>query len=556
MSLLDLKSFIKGIKPFDNLNEEELQETASNLDVVYFKENTNLLSPDVKPEFLYFIIKGLIEEKFEDEIFSIYSANEFFDPISLIENKIKHNFNTKQETICYALPKDIFLKIMYQNEELERYFFSSISEKLNINIQNEQNKKLLDFAVAKVEDAYLQKPLYVKENDTIHYTVAKIIDNKVQSALVKRSDGEIGIVTDSDFVKKALLNKIDLNSSISQIATYGLKHIEASDFLFNAQLTMSKYNLKRLIVKRDDEITGILDIVSLNSFFASHSHSTSRLIENALTIEELKKASGKFIRTIRTLYEKGVKVRHISKLISTLNEKLFNKLFELTAPEQLKENSCLVIMGSEGRSEQILRTDQDNALVLNDSCDISDEDLNIFTTTFVEYLVDFGYPLCDGNIMVSNPFWTKRQKDFKDTIFNWIHSPSEENYMNLAIFYDAVSVSGDKKLLLDLKEYMFKVCEHAPSFYQFFAKPMLSFETPLGFFSDFVLDTNKHKDELDIKKGGIFSIVHGVRSLAIENHIEVTNTVERLKELNNKGILDREFTSEIIESFNFLLSIP
>ena len=121
--------------------------------------------------------------------------------------------------------------------------------------------------------------------------------------------------------------------------------------------------LKRLVVRKEGEIVGILDIVSLSSFFASHTHSTSMLIEEAKTVEELKEASSKFIRTIRVLYEKGVKVRYISKLISQLNNKLFQKLFELTAPEELKTKSALIIMGSEGRSEQILRTDQDNALI-------------------------------------------------------------------------------------------------------------------------------------------------------------------------------------------------
>ena len=334
-----------------------------------------------------------------------------------------------------------------------------------------------------------------------------------------------------------------------------IKYIEATDFLFNAQLQMAKHNLKRLVVKKEGQIIGILDIVSLSSFFASHTHSTSRLIEDAKTIEELKEASSKFIRTIRVLYEKGVKVRYISKLISQLNEKLFEKLFELTAPEELKLKSTLIIMGSEGRSEQILRTDQDNALILSDDCSMDYNEIMKYTKTFTEHLVEFGYPLCDGNIMVSNPFWVQNITNFKETIFNWIHKPSEENYMYLAIFYDAVAISGDKELLNTLKEYLFTVCENAPSFYPFFAKSVVSFETPLGLFSDFVVDKTNHKDELDIKKGGIFPIVHGVRTLAIEKNLKVTNTVERLKELNDIGILDREFTNELIESFNFLLTL-
>ena len=447
MSLLEIKSFISSIKPFDCLKGGELEEVCSHLDIVYFKNDIEVLTPHKQVEYLYFIIKGVVQEKDEDEVISVYSENEFFNPLILIRNEIKHTYITVQETICYMLPKDIFLKYMYQNDEIESYFFATISQKLNNSINNEKSKELLSFAVAKVEDAFIQKPIYVNEDETIHNTVKRLIKNKVESMLVERSDGEIGIVTDSDLVKKAMYNRLDLDTPVSKIATYGLESINATDFLFNAQLVMSKKKLKRLLVKKDEKILGTLDIVSLNSYFASHTHSTSSLIDNAVSIEELRDASERFIKTIRTLYEKGIKVRYISKLVSQLNEKLFEKLFELTAPEELKENSSLIIMGSEGRSEQILRTDQDNALILKDSCTMEKNSIMEYTKSFTEYLSDFGYPLCDGNIMVSNPFWVKTQTEFKDIIYEWITKPSEEGFMNLAIFYDAINVTGEDKLL-------------------------------------------------------------------------------------------------------------
>jgi len=555
MSLLEIKSFISNIKPFDCLEKSALDEICDNLDIVYFKNNIEVLKPYTDVEYLYFIIKGVVQEKSDDEIISVYSDNEYFNPLILIRNEIKHTYTTVQETICYALSKELFLKHMYQNEIMESYFYSTISQKLNSSIQNEKNKELLSFAVAKVEDAYLQKPIYVNEGETIHNTVTRLIDNKVESILVERADGEIGIVTDSDFVKKAILNRIDLDTPISEITTYGLITISADDFLFNAQLIMSKNRLKRLLVKRDNKIVGTLDVVSLNSFFASHTYSTSSLIDNAVTIDELKDASTRFIRTIRTLYEKGIKVKYISKLISQLNEKLFEKLFELTAPEELQKNSSLIIMGSEGRSEQILRTDQDNALILNNDISMSKDDILLYTKKFTEYLLDFGYPLCDGNVMVSNPYWVKTTKEYSDTIFDWITKPSEKGFMNLAILYDAISVAGDEKLLFEIKEYIFKISNNANTFYPFFAKPILSFETPLGLFSDFVVGKESHKDELDIKKGGIFPIVHGVRSLAIEKQLNPTSTFERLKELHSLGVIDEEFQYELIESFNYLLTL-
>ena len=124
----------------------------------------------------------------------------------------------------------------------------------------------------------------------------------------------------------------------------------------------SKHGLKRVVVKNDhDEIVGILDQISLSSFFATNTFAVSNQIINAETLEELKEASHSFIKIIKSLNAKGVKIEFISKLINQLNKKLLDKLYKILAPKELIGKSCLVVMGSEGRAEQILRTDQDNA---------------------------------------------------------------------------------------------------------------------------------------------------------------------------------------------------
>lgn len=559
MGVLEHKSFLQKITPFNLLDGYHLDLLVADLDIVYFKADTKILSSYTKPEFLYFIIKGLVQELKEDEVVAVYGNNEYFDPISLIQNNAKHNFITSQETICYALKAEVFLSILYANDELESYFFQTISKKLNTGIQNEQNKEFLNFMMARVGDAYLQKPIFCDENIGIYDAVLLLKNQKGSSILVNGSDGKIGIVTDTDFREKIVLNRLSFDEPIKTITSWGLRTVDKNEFLFNAQLSMNKYGVKRLIVTENKEdiitIIGILDLISLTSFFASHSYLVVLKLDNAQNIAELQKASESFIKVIRILYAKGVKVRYISKMISQLNNKLFAKLFDILAPDNLKAQSALIIMGSEGRGEQILRTDQDNGLILSNSCDIAQNVIDQFTKDFTHHLVSFGYPLCEGNIMVSNPFWCKKVSDFKETIFDWIHTQNEENFMNLAIFYDAVTVCGDEKLLIETKEYLMSTASFTPSFHTFFAKPLLSFETPLSMFANFIVGKKEHKNELDLKKGGIFPIVHGVRSLALEYSITETNTVERLKILNNKEILDRETTSELIESFTFLLSL-
>lgn len=552
------KKFISNIHPFNNLNTFELDDLVEDLDIVYFKANSIVQAQDSNPEFLYFVLKGLIQEINDDEVLSVYSKGEIFDSVSLIKNHSKNSFVAIEESICYALKKERFMQILSSNQQLENYFFQSISDKLNNNILNEKNKDMANIMIAKVKDAKVHKAVVVDTNKTI-FEAAKIIkQEKIPTLLLKDEAGEMYIVTDSDFRQKVILNRMDYDDLVVKIASKGLIYINEDDFLFNAQLQMAKHGLKRVVVKNDhDEIVGILDQISLSSFFATNTFAVSNQIINAETLEELKEASHSFIKIIKSLNAKGVKIEFISKLINQLNKKLLDKLYKILAPKELIGKSCLVVMGSEGRAEQILRTDQDNALIISDDCSISEEKLREFTHLFTETLVDFGFPRCEGNIMVSNPYWCRKQSDFKELIYEWVNSPSGDNFMNIAIFYDALCVSGDIEIIKELKNYLFKISSNSQSFYTNFARVINSFDVPLGFFDGFVFNSKdeKHKDEIDIKRGGIFIIVQGIRSLSIQNRVLNTNTIKRINSLKELKVLDDESAKELIMAFNILNSL-
>ncbi|MCT7461108.1 DUF294 nucleotidyltransferase-like domain-containing protein [Aliarcobacter cryaerophilus] len=552
------KKFISNIHPFNNLNTFELDDLVEDLDIVYFKANSIVQAQDSNPEFLYFVLKGLIQEINDDEVLSVYSKGEIFDSVSLIKNHSKNSFVAIEESICYALKKERFMQILSSNQQLENYFFQSISDKLNNNILNEKNKDMANIMIAKVKDAKVHKAVVVDTNKTI-YEAAKIIkQEKIPTLLLKDEDGEMYIVTDSDFRQKVILNRMDYDDLVVKIASKGLIYINEDDFLFNAQLQMAKHGLKRVVVKNDhDEIVGILDQISLSSFFATNTFAVSNQIINAETLDELKEASHSFIKIIKSLNAKGVKIEFISKLINQLNKKLLDKLYKILAPKELIGKSCLVVMGSEGRAEQILRTDQDNALIISDDCSISEEKLREFTHLFTETLVDFGFPRCEGNIMVSNSYWCRKQSDFKELIYEWVNSPSGDNFMNIAIFYDALCVSGDIEIIKELKNYLFKISSNSQSFYTNFARVINSFDVPLGFFDGFVFNSKdeKHKDEIDIKRGGIFIIVQGIRSLSIQNRVLNTNTIKRINSLKELKVLDDESAKELIMAFNILNSL-
>ena len=166
------------------------------------------------------------------------------------------------------------------------------------------------------------KAVIIDTNKSIFEAASIIKKEKVPTILLKDENGEMYIVTDSDFRQKVILNRMDFDDKIVKIASKGLVYVNEDDFLFNAQLTMAKHGVKRVVVQNDKrEIVGILDQISLSSFFATNTFSVSNQIVKAETVEELKEASLSFIKIIKSLNAKGVKIEFISKLINQLNKK-------------------------------------------------------------------------------------------------------------------------------------------------------------------------------------------------------------------------------------------
>ena len=193
MSILEQKAFISSIHPFQHLTEDELETFVENIDIVYFKENEIVQTQGTNPSSLFFILKGIIQEKQEDEVLSIYSKKEIFDSISLIENYSKNSFVTSEETICYVLPREIFIKILHENSELENYFFQSISDKLKNNISYEKNKEMANIMIAKVKDAKIHKAVITDSNKTIFEAASIIKKEKVPTLLIKDENGDSSI---------------------------------------------------------------------------------------------------------------------------------------------------------------------------------------------------------------------------------------------------------------------------------------------------------------------------------------------------------------------------
>ncbi len=552
MSIYDQQQLLASIHPFDLLSKGVISGLSAEMDIAYYPKETVLISPVIGSEHLYIIIKGCVNEFVEDELHNVYNQGDSFDANALIYNRVESKFVVQEDLICYLLPKETFLNLIQDHENFRTYFMKDFIEKHQSLKEHRQQNELTSFIMTRVSNIFMHKACVVEETESLREAMIKMDVLKTTAIIVKANEA-LGIITDADLRKKILIPERTLSTETGAVATFPLVCIDKNDFLFNALLMFIKHGIKRLAVTEEGKVIGILEQLDLLSHFANHSHLIAVQVDKADNIDELTKIQKNQLYLVESLHSKGVKVRYISKLVSELNAKVYEKVYQLSVPKELRDKAALIVMGSEGRQEQILRSDQDNALIIEDGTDPAQ--FAPYMQDFSRHLLSLGFPECPGNIMVNNPHWCKNVSAFKEQIEIWSHTFSEESLQELSIFLDAHFICGDETLLQTLNTYLHQRFTNRDDILAHLAKSALSFETPLSLFSGFILEKDAHQNQIDLKKGGIFAIVHGIRILALENNITQTNTILRIKELNNRGLFDKKFATELIEAYDTLLGI-
>ncbi|MFA9374019.1 MAG: DUF294 nucleotidyltransferase-like domain-containing protein [Poseidonibacter sp.] len=544
MSLQDQEAFLSNIHPFEVLTNEQMETCIKHMDIAYYPKDSVLITPEKISNHFFIIIKGSVHEYSEDVVVMDYHQEDSFDANSLIYSETKNTFKVHEDLICYELEKNTFLKLIENNQQFKDFFLKNLVNKLQTLKNKEYASELSGFMIAKVDDTLIHEACIVDENTKLIDAIEKSMTFKTSTIIVKNEKNEYGIITDSLLKVKVLLEGRKLDIPVKDIAIFPLMTVFHDDYLFEALTVLIKRNIKRIgVTNSKGEMIGILEQIDVLSHFANHTYVVDSQIKKAKTIKDLKHASNDLLNIIKSLHAKGVKVNHISNLIGQLNTKVYKKLYDLVVPKELQSDACLIVMGSEGRNEQIIKTDQDNALVVKDGIDV--EQYRKYMQEITDHLIDFGYPKCEGNIMVSNPFWCKTVEEYKKETARWIEAPAMQDYMDLAIFFDSFAVAGDKKLLINLKDDLFEKLHDKDVFMAYFAKATLTFDTP-NTVANFM--TKVHY--IDIKKTSVFPIVQGIRSLALREKIRETTTVKRIKILEERKILEKEKAAELLEAFD------
>jgi CBS domain-containing protein len=257
---------------------------------------------------------------------------------------------------------------------------------------------------------------------------------------------------------------------------------------------------------------------------------------------------------VERLHKQGVKVEVIAEITSDLNRALFAKLYDLIAPASIKEAGCLIVMGSEGRGEQTVRTDQDNGLLLDRP--VPEEDLAKFRDDFTAALEKFGFPPCPGNVMVRNPQWSQTLEGFDRQLKSWVLTPDEFSAMNLGIFYDAIAVTGRTELVERAKTKLSELMRGESAYLARFAKAIDQFEdASASMLTSLMATVGVASDAIHIKKSGTFPIVHGVRVISIDRNVHAASTMGRLDELGAQSILSEEMVRDLKSALSYLMEV-
>ena len=411
-------------------------------------------------------------------------------------------------------------------------------------------REMLLLVTARVRDAYLRRPAYVDAGLDLASACREMARLNVTGVLA-RDGARLGLFTTTD-LRDAVARGAPLERvQVRDVARFDLITVAPDCELFEALWLMERHRVHRLVVCDGGQVLGVLAQLDLVSFVASHSHIVALQIDEAASVADLKLAAARIDSMIALLHEGGIKIERIARLVNELNARLFARLWSLLAPPELVANSCLVVMGSEGRGEQILKTDQDNALLLRDGFEAAG--LEALAARFNGALVELGYPPCPGDIMLTNPLWRQPLAAFRETIRDWLFAADPQGPMRLAIFFDAAAVAGDSSLLAAARDHLDHIFAGNDAFLARFASAVDQFSAGGSWWS--WLTTRRDDTRLDLKKIGTFPIVHGVRVLALQHRLRELGTAARLSVLVEREAIDGGLARDLVDALHCLMSI-
>jgi len=577
ISIGQAKHFLFSINPFSFLPEKAIEQAAAKLTMVQHPADTVLFVQErSRVGYLYILQKGSAERYYEKNhektMSEMLNEGDIYGGISMLVNDgiSVRTFRVNEKSHFYLLPKKVFLDICSRYEAFSEYFtdifgkrmleksYASIIAK---TMQPEEGG--LQFFNRAVSSINMKKPVFGDINLSIQDAAGMMSREKISSLFIITPDGECtGVLTEKDLTKKVIATGYDISRPVSDIMSSPVRTIPDQALIFEALMSMMEKNIRHLAVTDSSKkVTGILTNRDLLTAQGQSPVFLIREISAADSMTEIIDRYNKLPKQIRSLITGGAKAENLTRFITTVSDTILNKLIKYTIDElgPPPAEFVFMILGSEGRREQTLKTDQDNAIIYEDVPKKYESGVNNYFLKFgkkVCTLLDqAGYAFCKGDVMAQNPKWCQPLSTWKKYFSSWIHAAEAEDLLQASIFFDFRTGYGNKDFVDSLHRHLFDSLGGWSGFFRHLTENALHFKPPLGFFRNFVVESKgKHRDAFDIKSA-MTPIVDFARIYALKNKIEETNTLERLRQLNIKKVLSRQEYKEIERAYSFLLQL-
>ncbi|WP_372964844.1 putative nucleotidyltransferase substrate binding domain-containing protein [Marinobacter sp.] len=559
--LLDIRNHITQYAPFDEMSDELLDRIVTSIEVVYFRAGTQIVELGQQAHCLHYIRSGAVEVfRRSGELYSRVGEGEIFGQFGLMMNK-KVRFPVKaiEDCLIYKIPDEVFHYLWEHDENFADFVEIEDHSRLRSAVsRREKSNQLMTAKVTRlISRALVSAPTTVRLQEA-----ARIMtEHGVSALLLMDESGDTpklqGIITDRDLRTRAICNALASETPISEIMTEGLITISARSFIFEAMLTMLHNNVHHLPVMDGDEVRGV---VALSDIVKYESQSSLYLVSNIYhqqDIKGLKRISLDVRDSFVRMVNEDANSHMVGSAMAGIGRSFSQRLLEL-GEEKLGPPPvpyCYMALGSMARDEQLVVTDQDNALILDDSFipEEHDEYFLALARFVSDGLAECGYTYCTGDIMATNPRWRQPLRVWKQYFTEWIDNPNAQTLLNSNIFFDLDGIYGETDFAEQLKTLVAEKASNSQRFLTLLARNALNRTPPLGFFRTFVLEEDgKHQKTFNLKRRGTAPLSDLIRVHALACGSRSQNSFERLKDIANTKLLVDDDAGNLRDALEFI----
>ena len=544
MAAIDPITFLRATHPFCDLPRSLFDPAARALEIAFFPGGTRLVERGGEPlRHLYVIRKGAVRLEGGGHTLQILEEGEIFGYTSLITRQATMDAIVEEDLLAYRLPAAEFSRLL-TDAQFAGHFASGLAERLGHSLARSPLASFetnTDLSVA-VETRARRAPVRVPSSATVGDAARAMRAANVGSVIVDADP--VGIVTDRDFRDKVLAEGLGPDTPLLRIYSSPLRTVPAGTAVYEAWQRLLDFGVHHLPIERDGQIIGVLS--SSDLLRSTGPLRVLRTVERLASRESLPGYGDRVTEMVSSLLTGGLDPTVIAGFVARLNDALLKRILRWAEQDlgPAPAPYAWIAFGSEGRQEQILLTDQDNALVYGGG-DAMRRYFARLADRANEDLQAAGFPPCPGGYMARR--WHGPLEEWESRFRGWLREPRPEALLQAAIFFDFRKVHGSLDLLpLEAvlaragKERLFLAC---------MAKAALEFGPPASLF------LRLRGEEVDLKAHGISPIVFLARPYALEVGSASRNTLERLDAAVAAGIMSADQRSTLRETYRFLLGL-